>query len=93
MSDPSPISGHSVKLDLHAQHIPHIRDDQESPFWRLKCSCGWRSGAGTNLDAVVELYGIHVWRTACGLMMDKSAGYCSHGSLSGLCPDCSSFGQ
>lgn len=41
-------------------HLPHVRDDQDSPYWSIWCSCGWRSGACSVLDAAVESYGEHV---------------------------------
>lgn len=40
-------------------HVPYVRDDQDSPYWSIRCSCGWRSGACTQLEAVVEAYGDH----------------------------------
>lgn len=42
------------------EHFPHVRDDQESPYWTIRCSCGWRSGVCTELDASVESYGEHM---------------------------------
>lgn len=45
---------------MSADHIPHVVDDQESPFWSIQCSCGWRSGVGIDLDGIVELYGQHM---------------------------------
>jgi hypothetical protein len=45
------------------EHIPHIKDDQDSPYWTVTCSCKWRSGACTQLDAAVESYGEHIIHT------------------------------
>lgn len=42
------------------KHVPHVRDNQDSPWWSIRCSCGWSSGACTELDTAVELYGQHM---------------------------------
>lgn len=57
------------------EHIPHVQDDQESPYWSIRCSCGWRSGACRELDAAVESYGEHTAHRAAAITISRDVPY------------------